>query len=302
MAAWATQQRFISKKYEVNRTVALVDTFCRLKAYAGTSSCIKQYKKRHDEIAAECEVSASTLHRRLKWLQKEGWLQDTGCNLQLQSWATIHERLFITYDRQFFAMPEKLNDDDKRTFYWIYLAEIEYNKGRQAYMIQKKLNKNHEVKTALYIELKRRGADLAMCDKSPGHLLVQLQNLYIDSFVYGSEIHDVLVSIRPDTNRSCIGMGAAWSENAGQRISRTDKQLFSKRAVRASYIKKQLVKQNVAIIQHVGTIESECRMRNKECQVMYNKANKTTFQAMCDDVIVRMPRPAVVLTSKIAAA
>jgi hypothetical protein len=302
LAAWATQQRFKSHKYETNRIIPAVDTFCRLKAFAGSSSCIKQWRKQLGEICEACNISVSSLMRRINWLQQQGWIDTTTKDIRLQSWHTIHERLEITYDRVFFAMPNKIKEDDKRTFYWIYLAEIEYNKSRQAYMIHKKLNKNHEVKTAVYTELKKQNTDLAMCDKSPGHLLIQLQSLYINSFVFGSEIHDVLVSIRPDTNRSCIGMGAAWSNDAGQRIKKTDKQLYTKRAMRASYIKSKLVKENIAVIQAVGTIESECRMRNKECHVMYNKANKTTFQAMCDDVIVKQPRTASLPVPKTLAA
>lgn len=289
LAAWATQQREVKSRYNTNAIIGAVDTFCRLKAFSGVSSCIHNWRKRKYEIALKCEISTSTLMRRLTWLHDEGWIDKDRLSMRLQSWFTIHEHLGIAYDKIFFELPNKINNE-RRTFYWIYLAEIQDNKNRQAYMIIKKLNKNHELKAAIYAELKRKGIDIVMCEKSTGHFLIQLQNLYIDSFRFGSEIHDILVSIRPDTNRSCIGLGKAWTNENHGRINRHDnKLLYDRLSMQASYVKKKMVKQKVAVVQQTGTIESDVRSRNKDCYVMYNKAEKSTFQAFCDDIITRQP-------------
>lgn len=290
LAAWATQQRYKADVYQVNQVIGAVDLFCRLKAFAGVSSCIKQWRKRKAEIAAACEVSQTTLFRRLTWLHSEGWIDKDYSSMSLKSWHNIHEQLSIPYDKQFFEYPAKSNDNEKRTFYWIYLAEIVDNQERQDYMIAKKLNKNHNVKAELFAAMQQRGVDLQQCEKSPSYLQAQLQALYIDSFVNGSEIHDLLCVIRPDNNRSCVGMGKAWQSESNARLNRTTgKNEYDRLAMLASYIKKKMKVQGIAIIQRPGTIESDVRGRNKDCYVMYNKRNKTTFQALCDDISVKQP-------------
>ncbi len=286
LAAWATQQRFKNTVYNTNAVIGAVDTFSRLKAFAGVTSCIKTWRKRKAEIAQVCKVSQSTLFRRINWLQQQGFINKDYSTLTLKSWHNVHEQLQLPYTKQFFTHPLiKENEKEKQPFYWIYLAEIVDNKSRQDYMIIKKLNKNHNVKADLLAALQQQGADMQQCSNNPAYLLNQLQALYIQSFVVGTEIHDLLIAIRPDNNRSCVGMGKAWQSETKSRLNRTTgKNEYDRLAMQASYIKKKMKQQGIAIIQRPGTIESEIRGRNKECHVMYNKHNKTTFQALCDDI------------------
>jgi hypothetical protein len=301
LAAWATQQRYKGDSYAVNKVIGAVDTFCRLKTFAGVSSCVKNWRKRKAEIAEKCLISQSTLFRRMEWLHQQGWLNKDYSSLSLKSWHNVHELLEITYDKKFFTSPPK-KENETHTHYWIYLAEIVNNKDRQDYMIIKKLNKNHNVKADLLAALKQQGVDINKCE-STTYLLNQLQQLYIKSFVVGSNIHELLCAIRPDNNRSCVGMGKAWQPEIVSRLNRTSaKNEYDRLAMLASYVKKKMKTQGVAIIQRPGTIESELRQRNSECHVMYNKHNKTTFQALCDDITVAQPVNASNLEFKIPVA
>jgi hypothetical protein len=286
-AKYVAAERHKGSVYHTNQLIRYADTFCRLKSYSPDSSFIKDFSKNRNAIVSYCEVKTTTFYQRLKWMEQEGWIQRDGVNIRMISWYDLHERLGITYDKQFFIKPKKI-ENEKTSFYWIYLAEIQHNKNSQAYMICKKLNKNLEVKTALYVELQKQGVSIERCDKEPAFFVEQLNQLYIKSFRFGSAIHDLLVHIRPDTNRSCIGLGKAWHGDTGNILKKKENpKEFNRYASQGTYVKRKMSAEKIAVVQSIGTIESDCRMHNSKSYVIYRKETKTTFQAFCDDILVR---------------
>jgi hypothetical protein len=263
--------------------MGLFDTWCRLKALSGYSSVIQGWQKQLTDSYAVLDISTTVLYRRLQALRAEGWLDYGTEKITLISWAELHRRLGLKYDKQFFT--HNLIQEKKQKFYWIYLAEAQTNKARQAYCVSKKINKNHSVKATVYNELvKDENVDIALCESNPQYLCERLQSLYKDGFVNGgSNIYDTLVLIRPFTSRSSTGMGKEYHGDTTH-TGKLEPHVKSRYSVLGAYIKQRM--SSTLVSQNVGerTLESEARQRNPYCFVKWNKYNFTTFHAFCDEI------------------
>jgi hypothetical protein len=283
LARHVVTQRQQHRRYYVNRQLGLFDTWCRLKALSGYSSVIQGWQKQLSDSHGILDISTTVLYRRLQALRAEGWLDFYSDKIILISWAELHRRMGLKYDKQFFT--HNLIQEKKQKFYWIYLAESQTNKARQAYMVAKQVNKNHSVKATVYNELvKDSSVDIALCESNPQYLCDKLQSLYKDGFINGgSEIYETLVRIRPFTSRSSTGMGKEYHGDITH-TGKLEQHVKSRYSVLGAYIKQRmssaLVSQNVG----VRTLESEARQRNPYCFVKWNKHNFTTFHAFCDEI------------------
>lgn len=292
------------KDYRINSAIKLVDTWCRLKALAGYSSVIKDVYALDTFDALEC--CPKTMRTRLCELQKLGWLTVSYKQVVLVAWKRLHHLLGMNFIPEWFVKPPKL-DNEKTTHYWVYSAEIHANKESQTYMVCRKVAKNHAVEAEFYNELKGAGADIERCESDGQYLCAQLLKLYVNGFVNGgSASYELLRDIRPDTNRGILRLGIVYNDQDGdiepRKLSEADRLRYS---MRGAYVKRMLVKEKLATVQQGGTVQSECRQRNKHCTVKYNKGETaaakkygafTTFTRLCDDTVPRLapPRSAVV--------
>lgn len=199
------------------------------------------------------------------------------------SWAEMHRRLGLRYDRNFFT--HKTDTRTKHRFYWIYLAEALDNRARQAYMIAKKVNKNHSVKATVYNELvKDSTVDIAQCESNPAYLCELLQKMYITGFIKGgSEIYGLLTAIRPFTSRSVTGMGKAYNDDIAP-TNKLDPRTKCRYAMNGLYVKKAMAKAVIAQWIPQRHIVSEVRERNPYAQAKWNRYSFITFHAFCDEL------------------
>jgi hypothetical protein len=288
LSKWAVKQRQQHVERVVNPVIPLVDTWCRLKAIAGQSGCIKDYKSQLPAILPLLEICKKTLGSRLLEMERLGWISESIINIRLTSWHHIHLINGLKYDTNFFIKPQKIKEE-KTTHYWIYLAESEDNKARQAYCISKQVNENHTIKADVYNQLKSMdGIDFQRCETDSKYLSATLFSLYKQSFVSGSAIHDILVKIRPDTSRSVVKMGAVYNDDYYTHIKKLNRATKARYAMQGCYVKKKLKSEMLAFIVPGGTLESDTRQRNTDCHVRYNKHCQTTFTALCDTITARM--------------
>lgn len=277
-----------NEKYSINSAVKLLDIWCRLRAFAGHSTVIKQYKSQYKDMLAFCECSINKLKPALQALHDMGWINMDEYNMRVHSERHVYALCGLDYKKHIdrtYIKPPKINNE-KTTYFWIYVADVSDNRHRQAYMFHKAVMQTPEKKLQVYAELRSQGFNPYKADEDPIWLANRMHAVYLESFHRnGSEMHDFLVENRPDVNRGVNGMAAAWN-TCPQNVS---------------YIKKKMVLQGVAFVQKGGTVSSPHWARNKECHritkdgiemakgVLWNKRTQETFQCFCDDIVPRLP-------------
>lgn len=261
-------------KYATNAMVKLLDIWCRLRTYAGTTGLIKERVSKMVDLASVCECSINKLRPALKELHRMDWIHMDEQVIALRSEKHVYAISGLDYQRKIdrtFTKPNKIQNE-KQTHYWLYVADIDDNRKRQAYVFHQKIITNPELRVWLYSYMQSQGHTIAQAERDPALVARVLNDLYRDSFQgRESEMFDYLVENRPDVNRGVTGMASAWS-TCPQNVS---------------YIKKMLIRQCLAFVQKIGTISSTDFKHNKFCRVMYNFKDKATFQAFCDDIVPR---------------
>jgi hypothetical protein len=267
----------------------LLDIWCRLRGY-GEGHLIRDRKKKMASLATFCECSVSKLRYMLMQLQQMGWLHFDDYCIAITSEAKVYSLCGIDHNRaidRIYYKPEKIKNE-KQSFYWLYVAEIDDNRKRQAYTFTKNLLNTSDINAKIWIKtfLLKRGYDV---EKTIGDTAIMpklMQAVYLDSFTKHTEdeIHEFLVKNRPDVNRSVYGIADAWS--------------VSPQTV--SDVKKQIRRRCLVDIVKLGTISSRQWARNGACHritrngietvkgTLWNARTKETFQAICDDIVPRM--------------
>lgn len=277
------------EQYAKNPMIKLVDIWCRLRAYAGATGLIKERRSKMIEMAVLCECSINKLRPALKELHRMDWLHVDDYCIQVKSEKHVYALCQLDFNKKIdrtFSKTQKLQDE-KQTHYWIYLADIDDNRKRQAFVFFKKIMQSPELKMWVYGHVQQQGYKISDAEKDPMLVCRILNDHYRTSFhSRETEMYDWLVENRPDVNRGVKGMAEAW-DTCPQNVS---------------YIKSMLVKQHLAFVQKIGTISSPGFSHNKYCRVMYNFATKVTFQAFCDDITPRQSySPSILEKYKIAA-
>lgn len=269
LARYAVQERHQRAVYETNQVIKALDTWLILK-HLTTAGVIQRWNDQKQDLFKYCKCSESIFRHRLKLLASLQLLTYDRYNIKLCSWQTLEKQLQIEITDTF-TIHYNL-DNDQKLFQWIIAAEIADNQQRQAYMIGKKLKENPEQYLAAQLAILQHGADYKRL-KEPEYLLTWLEVLYRADFIRASEIHDLLVLIRPDQNRSVRGMARAWC---------------AKHPMTVSYWKNQLKKTGIVDISKLQ-IQSEGRTRNKDCKVIWLKKAQQTLLCLCDRITILKP-------------
>jgi hypothetical protein len=277
--------------YRRNSSVKLLDIWCRLRAYVGISGKLPGYRGQLQQITAFCECSINKLKPALKELHRMGWitLDEEANSMRITGESRVYALCELDYNRKIdriYTKPPKINNE-KTSHFWLYVAEIDDNRKRQAYMFRKKMDRTSVGKLWIRAYLTKRGYDPQTIIKDPMQLAAIMKSVYIDSFTQGidGDIHEILCEHRPDVNRSVSGMADAWNTSPQS----------------VSYIKRQIQRQALAVVQKIGTISSPEWCRNKFVHlavkngktvakgVLWNGNKNCTFQAICDDIVPREP-------------
>lgn len=272
LAKYAVWQRKLVTKYETNQVIKALDTWLILKALT-RSSLIQNWNKQKAHLLAVCKVSESIFRHRLKQLAKMQLVTADRQNIRLCSWEQLATALDIDIKEKKIPLPYDTTNTQKIS-QWLIASEIAENQERQDYMILKNLNKIPERMTAVTAALLAFGADQARL-KEPGYLLSMLRALYLHDFQQATDIHDLLVEVRPDNNRGIKGMADAWK---------------CKHPSTVSYWKKSLSKAHIIDVQKLQ-VQSMERVRNSQCKVLWLKDCKQTLLCLPDLITVLKPQP-----------
>jgi hypothetical protein len=157
-------------------------------------------------------------------------------------------------------------------------------------MIWKKVNKHSEYKNELLTALRQRGFNEDKID-NPEYFADRLFALYVEDFRTGTEVHDILIHIRADINRSVNKLAYAWCISP---------QL-------TSYWKKKMRQQQIIDVSKIQVVSqwtrdtNECH-KNKFCHVIWNDKLKERVWFLCDQISVVMPWKWPEFLEKLAAA
>lgn len=272
--------------YKTNEKIRLLDIWCRIRAYE-PSHLIRNRKSKMHAMARFCECSDGKLRPALKELHRMGWIHMDDYCIAIKSEKTVYSLCGLEYYRKLdrvFYKPEKVKDE-KTTFYWIYLADIEDNRQRQAYKFHQAVTQTPDSKLYMYGVIQQKGYDIMETEYNPMLVASLMNAAYIDGFSRReNQMHRFLIEHRPDVNRSVLGMAYAWNTHP----------------MKVCYIKKKLLLERLAEIKKTGTISSPHRSRNEFVHIatvdgverpkgtLWNKSSKVTFQAFCDDIRPRM--------------
>lgn len=144
-------------------------------------------------------------------------------------------------------------------------------------MIWKKINHNSGILEELLPALIKRGFDITNLN-NPEYLAGHLMNLYIEDFQTGTEVHNILIHIRADVNRSCKKIGKAW-DMSPQLVSYWKQQMSAQRVINISKVK---------ILSDWTRETKECH-KNKFCHVVWDPKLKERLWVLCDQLTVLMP-------------
>ncbi len=269
LARHAVWQRTLVTRYETNAIIKALDTWLVLKAET-KSSLLQSWNKQKQYLFALCKCTESVFRSRLKLLQEMKLVKYDRFNIAVCSWDQLGRQLEIDTGPKF-TIQYNVNDK-QRVQEWLIATEIKDNQTRQAYKIMQKLGKNPELKNAALSAILKAGADRSQV-KNVSYFLSWLQILYRSDFVQESEIHELLIAIRPDTNRGVKGMAEAWKCKHPQTVT---------------YWKRVLQKSGIIDIGKIQ-IQSQDRVRNSQCKVVWLKEAKQTLLCLCDSITVLTP-------------
>lgn len=262
-------QRKKVNQYQTNQLIKAMDTWLLLK-HCTTSGIIQNWNEQKQDLFRLCKCSESIFRHRLKLLADLQLLKYNRYNINICSWQILEKTFEIDTSAKF-TIQYNLNDK-QRIQEWFIATEIKDNQSRQAYMIIKKLNKNPDHYIAAIGAILAAGADATRL-KEPGYILTWLQIVYRQDFIQASKIHDLMIELRPDTNRGVKKMAAEWK---------------CKHPMTVTYWKRSLQQCGIIDISKLQ-IESSERVRNKECKVLWLKKTAQTMLCLCDQITVLEP-------------
>lgn len=260
-------------------------TWLTLKAIT-RSSILQNYQQQKKELCALCKRSESAFSSDINFLRKKNFLCLEGTSLKLISWSSMSKLLEINLTAKKIIQHEI---NSKTTVQqWIIATDIEHNQQRQSYMILKQVNKNPEKKQGFINAMVKDGADRERLSTDNGYFLSMLQSLYLSDFVQASAIHEDLIKVRPDTNRSVRGMARAWSQKD-----------YKVHPTTISYWKNKLQTAGIIDVSKLS-VTSEDRVRNEFCHVIWlntkrirrqfpDRAKLQTMLQLCDQITVLQP-------------
>lgn len=269
LAEAVVKRRELVNVYETNQVIRALDTWLVLKHLSVRCPFIQDWNQQKKTLLQICKISEAVFRHRLKLLSNLK-LVKYGKTIELCSWQQLGKVFACNTERRFDI--QYTTGDKARVQEWIIATDILNNQSRQKIAILRKLHKNPVNKKAVEHYILKSGGNKDQLQNSD-YLLAWLKMQYINDFVQASELHDILVAIRPDTNRGVKGMKTSWN---------------FRNICSISYWKKILQKAGIIDITKLQ-IESSDRVRNPECKVLWLKDIKQTLLCMCDQITVLQP-------------
>lgn len=270
--------RYLTTRKKGNKTHPLMKVFgfyLLLKAEAPNSGWIQNYTKQIAALSKNFGISQRSFFTYMNELERLKLAFREKNNIRIVSWDQLGKVLDISTKKR---TQIKFNYDGSQKIHWWFSAiDIKDNQERQAYMIWKKVNKNSEIKNDLLTAMYKRNFDKTKLN-NPEYFAGRLFSLYVEDFKTGTEVHDLLIRIRADVNRSVKKLAYDWCISA---------QL-------TSYWKKKMHKQKIIDVAKITVVSqwtretNDCH-KNHFCHVIWNDKLKERVWFLCDQISVLMP-------------
>lgn len=270
--------RYLTTREKGNRThpyMKILGLYLLLKAESPGSGLIQNYVKQIPALCANFSLSRRSFYYHLGALERLKLITKDGGHLRIASWQQLGKQLDISTSRK-----TKIEFDygaKQKIHWWFAALDIKTNQESQQYMIWKKVNKHSEFKNDLLTALRKRGFDEEKID-NPEYFADRLFALYVEDFRTGTEVHDILIHIRSDINRSVKKLAYDWCISS---------QL-------TSYWKKIMRQQQIIDVAKIQVVSewtrdtNDCH-KNKFCHVIWNDKLKERVWFLCDQISVLMP-------------
>lgn len=259
----------------IHHLVKPISLFLFLKAEAPGASLIQNYTKQIPTLSANIGWAKRTLHTHLTTLIKMDLVTRDNGHLRIATWKKLGEVFDIDTKKR---TTINFTCNGKQKIHWWFAAlEIKSNQELQADTVWKKAHKNSNIESVLREALLKRDFDLKQ-ENNPDYYASCLLSLMIEDFRIGTEVHDILIRIRSDVNRSCRKIAASWAMSMPL----------------VCYWKKQMIKQEI-IFQDKIEIMSEWERdrqdcgKNKFCRVVWDDKEKQRVWRLCKQIRVMMP-------------
>lgn len=246
-----------------------------LKAEAPGSGWILNYTKQIPELSRNFGISQRTFFSYLSQLEKLKIAFREGDKIRLVGWDQLGRLLDINTRQR--TKIQFTYDGKQKIHWWFAALEIKSNQELQAFTVWKKAHKNSNTASVIRDALIKRGFDLKQ-ENNPVYYSGRLLMLMIEDFRFGTEVHDILISIRSDVNRSCKKIAKSWSMSMPL----------------LCYWKKQMIDQQIisqATIEIMSEWEWDRRDcgKNKFCRVVWDDKEKQRVWRLCKQISVIIP-------------
>lgn len=260
----------------IHHLVKPVGLWLLLKAVSPGSSLIQNYRKQIPALCANFAISRRTFYYHIGILEKLKLVtKDKAGSLHIASWGQLGRVFQINTNKK--TKIQFTYGTKQKIHWWFAALEIKSNQELQADAVWKKANKNSDVASVLLDAMITRGFDLSKLN-NPEYYAGRLFMLYVEDFETGTEVHDLLIHIRADVNRSCEKIAESWCMSP-QLVSYWKKQMSKEKVIDVA---------KLTVTSKWSNATRECH-KNKFCHVIWNDKLKERIWFLCDQVTILMP-------------
>lgn len=267
-------QRTLVNKYQVNRALKTWAHFFLLKSLT-SSGIIKAWTKQKSFLLDFTKMNENSFRTRLQEMKALKLCTiSQQRTITLTSFETAAEILGIEFTGTHSIEYKKENDANQIFQYQLRGDDIRQNQQDQRTELLRKVNKNPLLKSQLTILMQQAFGVSEKKLRQNSFFQEKLLQLQIESFQHGSDLYDIIHSLRADINRSVTGL---------QRVH------ACKSASTISYMKKVMAKYGLLKIEKKA-IESDTDVRSRkklpggQDGYKWLSAKKTTAWVLCDQL------------------
>ncbi len=272
------QMRQERNKYCTNRAIKTWSTFFLLKSLT-ESGVIKNWIKQKQWLLEYCKVTETTFRTHLKELQQLGLISiGENFSIILTSYIKAADVLGIIY-KGTYSIKYSIEDGNKQTLQYLLRAEeIRNNQQLQLDALCYKIDKNPTVKDWLTPLFLKNGCSEKQLTNDPKMFQVMLFNMQQNAFIHGSEIYDVIHTLRADVNRG---------------VKKIKEHHSYKSMASVSYLKMVMVSQGII------EVEQKMLISKNRCRLYLPKAGSDQFKKEAYKYLPKQKKTAWRITDQI---
>lgn len=256
LSSEAVRHRKLRTRYETNRDLKAYALFIWLKNLT-RAGIIHNYEKQSAEICSGLKITRATFYKYLNYAEEICLIKRKSGNLELSSWSTVMDQLYIT-DKIFTTVYYDTTNRKQTLPLILEALEFEENKEKQEASIRIKIAKNPQIRSAfeLFCQIHNIKAEF-----TPDNLAAVQK----DIFKYGAS-----ESIYP-----------ALMDKVNPKIYRNSSSIASAHGYKSprltTYLKRKLSNAGIAVI--LKSSKSACSYKKDriEGKERGKNANATTF-------------------------